>query len=190
MDRPPEVWAGKVGRPLPGLELRLGEGDELQVRGPNIFDRYWRREEATGEAFTADGWFRSGDQAEVDDRGVWRIVGRVKNILVPTSGHNVAPEPIEQRIIESIEGVEQAVLVGHGRPFIAALVSGEGLDEARIQEGIDRINEDLPHYRRVRRFVLVPEPFTIENGLLTANRKLKRAAIEKEHEARIDALYR
>jgi long-chain acyl-CoA synthetase len=86
--------------------------------------------------------------------------------------------------------VEQAVLVGHGRPFIAALVSGEGLDEARIQEGIDRINEDLPHYRRVRRFVLVPEPFTIENGLLTANRKLKRAAIEKEHEARIDALYR
>lgn len=189
MDRPPEVWAGKVGRALDGQELRLGEGGELQVRGPNIFDRYWRREDATRDAFTEDGWFRSGDQAQQDAHGVWRIVGRVKNILVPTSGHNVAPEPIEQRIIESIEGVEQAVLVGHGRAYIAALVSGEGVDHATLQAGIDRINEGLPHYRRVRRFALVSEPFTIENGLLTANRKLKRGAIEEAHGAQIDSLY-
>ncbi len=189
MDRPPEVWAGKVGRPLDGLELRLGEGDELQVKGPNIFDRYWERPEATKAAFTDDGWFRSGDQAEVDERGVWRIVGRVKNILVPSSGHNVAPEPIEQRIIESIEGVEQAVLVGHGRPYLAALICGEGLDRVTVQQGLDHINEGLPHYRRVRRFVLLDEPFTIENGLLTANRKLKRKAIETAYTGTIDSLF-
>lgn len=190
MDRPPEVWAGKVGRPLEGLDVRLGDEGELQVRGPNIFDRYWERPEATAAAFTDDGWFRSGDQGDVDHNGVWRIVGRVKNILVPSSGHNVAPEPIEQRIIETIPGVEQAVLVGHGRPYVAALVSGEGLGQGDVQAGIDAINAELPHYRRVRRFAVVPEPFSIENGLLTANRKLKRGAIEAAHGGLIDGMYR
>jgi long-chain acyl-CoA synthetase len=187
MDRPPAVKPGRVGRALPGVELKLGDGDELLVRGPNVFDRYWRREQATAEVFV-DGWFKTGDQAEVDADGNWRIIGRTKNILVPSSGHNVAPEPIEQLLVEGVPGVEQALLVGHGRPYLAALIGGPATDD-EVQRGLDRINEGLPHYRKVRRFHRVAEPFTIENGLLTANRKLKRGAIERAYAAAIDAMY-
>lgn len=187
MDRPPVVTPGRVGAALDGVEVRLGDDDELLVRGPNVFGGYWGRPEATEQAFV-DGWFRTGDRAEVDATGNWRIVGRVKNLLVPTSGHNVAPEPIEQRLVEGIEGVEQAVLIGHGRPWLGALISGEA-DPRAVEAGIAAINESLPHYRRIRRWHLCEEPFTVENGLLTANRKLRRAAIEQAYAEIIDALY-
>jgi len=188
MDRPPVVRAGRVGRVLDGVEAKLGEGDELLVRGPNVFDRYWERPEATTEAFV-DGWFRTGDQAEVDADGTWRIVGRVRNLIVLASGHNVPPEPIEQKLVECITGVEAAVLVGHGRSFLGALVSGPGVKQADVDVALATVNEGLPHYKRVRKAVVVPEPFSIDNGLLTANRKLRRRAIELAHADRIDAIF-
>lgn len=187
MDRPPRVKPGRVGTVLSGVETRIYDDGELLVRGPNVFSGYWERPEATEEAFT-EGWFRTGDQAEVDDEGYVRIVGRVKNVLVPTSGHNVAPEPIEQRILETIEGVEQVVLVGHGRPFLSAIVTGDVTKEA-LDAGLEVINRALPHYRRVRRVHRAATPFTIENGQLTANRKLKRRVIEEAYGAVIDELY-
>lgn len=187
MDVPPRVKPGRVGPALEGVEVKIGDGDELLVRGPNVFTRYWERPDATAEAF-ADGWFRTGDQAEVDADGYWRIVGRTKNLLVPSSGHNVAPEPLEQRLMESISGAEQVVVVGHGRPWLAAIVTGE-VDPIRLQEGLDLVNEDLPHYRRIRRVHHETEPFTIESGLLTANRKLRRRVIEDHFRAQVDALY-
>ena len=188
MDRPPSVRAGRVGRALDGVETRLGEGDELLVRGPNVFDRYWERPEATAEAFD-DGWFRTGDQAEVDPDGTWRIVGRVKNLLVPTSGHNVAPEPLEQKLLGAIDGAEQVVVVGHGRPWLGALVYGEGLTDAALQAGLEEVNAALPHYRRVRRAHRLPTALTIDDGMLTANRKLRRRQIELHYASAIDAMY-
>jgi long-chain acyl-CoA synthetase len=187
MDVPPEVYPGRVGPLVSGVEAKLGEGGELLIKGPNVFSGYWRRPEATEAAFQ-DGWFRTGDQAEQDDTRTWRIVGRVKNLLVPTSGHNVAPEPVEQKLIETIEGVEQAVLVGHGRPYLCALVSGD-VEASVVEAGIARVNEGLPHYKRVRKWTVVGAPFSIENGLLTANRKLKRAAIESAHASTIAGFY-
>jgi long-chain acyl-CoA synthetase len=188
MDEPGQAVPGRVGHVIEGCEARLGEGDELQVRGPNVFSGYWNLPEATAESFTEDGWFRTGDQAEVDARGNWRIVGRVKNILVPSSGHNVAPEPIEQRIVERTPGVAHAVVMGHGRPHLTAVVSGE-VDRATVQASIDAINAELPHYRRVRAFHLTGEAFTPENGLLTANQKLKRPALEAHFREAVAALY-
>ncbi|MFK7930806.1 MAG: long-chain fatty acid--CoA ligase [Myxococcota bacterium] len=189
MDTPEgRVVPGRVGPALGGVEVRVGEGDEIQVRGPNIFPRYWKKPDASAAAFTEDGWFRTGDRGEVDGHGNWKIIGRVKNLLVPSSGHNVAPEPIEQLLIERIEGVEQALLVGHGKPFIAALLTGD-IDPDTVQAGIDAINADLPHYKRVRAHHVAAEPFTIENGLLTANQKVRRDTIEAHYTAEIEAFY-
>ena len=188
MDVPPKVVPGRVGPALPGVDVKLGEGDELLVRGPNIFSHYWENPEATDAAFL-DGWFRTGDQAEVDASGNWRIVGRVKNLLVPTSGHNVAPEPLEQQLVETIEGADAVVAVGHARPFLGALISGDGVDPADVEKAVADLNAGLPHYRRIRRWAIAPEPFTIENGLLTANRKLRRKAIEATYADTIDGFY-
>ncbi|MCB9691601.1 MAG: AMP-binding protein [Alphaproteobacteria bacterium] len=188
MDTPPVVVPGRVGKALPGVEVKLGEGDELLVRGPNVFPTYWEDPASTEAAFV-DGWFRTGDQAEVDTNGNWRIVGRVKNLLVPSSGHNVAPEPIEQALVESMEGADAVVVVGHGRPFLGALVSGN-VAPTEAARAVERVNEGLPHYRRIRKWAVVPEPFTIENGMLTANRKLRRPAIESTYADQIDAFYR
>ena len=120
--------------------------------------------------------------------GSFRIVGRAKNLLVLSSGHNVAPEPIEQKILGNIEGVEQAVVVGHGRSSLGVLIAGD-ISPERVEAGLDHLNEGLPHYRKVRRFHHVEEPFSIENGLLTANRKLRRAVIEAHHSDSIEAMY-
>lgn len=188
MDVPPVVVPGRVGPALPGVEVKLGEGDELLVKGPNVFARYWENPEATDAAFD-DGWFRTGDQAEVDSTGNWRIVGRVKNLLVPTSGHNVAPEPLEQQLVETIEGADAVVVVGHARPFLGALISGEGVDPQDVERAVEALNREIPHYRRIRRWAIAPEPFTIENGLLTANRKLRRKVIETTYANAIDDFY-
>jgi long-chain acyl-CoA synthetase len=186
MDRPPEVIAGRVGPAIEGVELRVSDTGELQVRGPNVFWGYHNRPEATEAAFE-DGWFRTGDRAELVD-GTWRILGRVKNLLVPSSGHNVAPEPIEQKLVEGIQGVEQAVVVGHGRPFLGAILTGT-LDADAIDASVEQINQDLPHYRRIRRVHVSAEPFSVENGLLTANRKLRRGVIEAHYADQVEAFY-
>lgn len=187
MDAIDGVVPGRVGHTIAGTETRIGDDDELQVRGPGVFKGYWGRDEATAEAFV-DGWFRTGDQATLDERGNWAIVGRVKNLLVPSSGHNVPPEPIEQGIMEQVVGVEQAVVVGHGRPFLTAIVTGE-VDETTVNEGIERLNADLPHYKRIRKFHLSKDLFTPENGLLTANQKLRRRAIEAHFADQVEAMY-
>ncbi len=188
MDKPSLAVPGRVGYPIAGAEVRLAAGDELQVRSPGIFGRYWRKPEATTEAFTEDGWFRSGDQVEIDSDGNYRIVGRVKNVLVPSSGHNVAPEPIEQKLVETIEGVEQAVVIGHARPYLTAIVTG-AVPKDKLEQGIDRVNGELPHYRRIRRFHLSEDVFTPENGLLTANQKLKRKVIEEHYRDAVEGMY-
>ena len=188
MDHPRHITPGRVGPAIPGIEMRLGDNEEILVRGPNIFSGYWNRPQETSAAFV-DGWFRSGDQGDVDAAGNWRIFGRVKNLLVLASGHNVAPEPIEENLLKALSNAHQAVLVGHGRSFVAVLLTGQ-VDRTQVQKSIDEINAQLPHYKRIRAFHLCEEPFSIENGLLTANGKLKREAIASRYASQIEELYR
>lgn len=188
MDTPGQVEAGRVGRAIADVETRLGEGDELLVRGPNVFAGYWRKDDATAAAFVDGGWFRTGDQVDRDDAGNTRVIGRVKDLLVPSSGHNVAPEPIEQRLVEGLPGVEQAVVIGHGRPHLTAILCGDA-DRAAVEAALTEVNAALPHYRRVRAFHLTPERLTPESGLLTANQKLRRAAITAHFADAIEAMY-
>ncbi len=180
---------GRVGHPIAPCELKLAADGELLVRGPSIFPGYFRAEAATREAFDDEGWFHTGDQAHLDERGSLAIIGRVKNLLVPSSGHNVAPEPIEQALVERLQGVGQAVVVGHGRPFLVAILTGTA-ERAAVDAALEGFNAELPHYRRIRKYVLRAEPLTPENGLLTANQKVRRKAIEAHFARDLEALYR
>lgn len=180
--------AGRVGVAIPGIEMRTGENDEILVRGPNIFPGYWNRTEETARALEG-GWFHTGDQGEQNSRSNWRISGRIKNLIVLHSGHKLAPEPIEEKIAQELPGAQQVVIVGNGRGYLCALVTGNVAREV-VQAALDRVNSELPHYRQVRNFTILPDGFTPESGLLTANGKLKRDAIGKRFAAEIEAMYK
>jgi long-chain acyl-CoA synthetase len=191
MDDPHHVVPGRVGPAIPGIEMMLAESGEILVRGPNIFPGYWQRPDETAKTLQG-GWFHTGDQGEVDANGNWSITGRLKNLIILNSGHNVAPEPLEEALVKHLPEAEQVVLLGNQRSFLAALVtagSANGLSAACIQAAIDAVNGTLPHYKQIRAFHLVPEAFSIENGLLTANGKLKRDAIAARFAAEIEELF-
>jgi long-chain acyl-CoA synthetase len=187
IDDTSHVIAGRVGRAIEACELKVSEQGELLCRGPNVFAGYWNRPEATA-AVLHDGWLRTGDQVEIDDSGSLKVIGRIKEVLVPASGHNVAPAPLEQRLVEASPAIEQAVVFGHGRPYLTALVSGKA-DLGELERARDTVNAQLPHYMRVRKLQRAPEPFSVENGMLTANQKLKRKAIEERYRDAIEQMY-
>ncbi len=188
MDRPNSVKPGWVGEVIEGCEAKLTEEGELICRGPNIFRGYWNRTKAS-EEMIQNGWLYTGDQAEIDEQGRWRISGRINNILVPASGHNVAPEPLEQLLKEECPQIDHAVVIGHGRPFLTALITGN-IENSDIAQTLERTNRFLPHYRKIRAFYRSNEPLSVENGLLTANQKLRRKAIEAYFKDAIEELYR
>ena len=187
MDDPHHVVQGRVGPAISGIEMRLSDNDEIVVRGPNVFTGYWNRPEQTAEALR-DGWFRTGDQGEMDASGNWRIVGRIKNLIVLGSGHKIAPETIENEIAKILPAAQQAVVVGNGRGYLSVIVTG-AVSADHVQEAIDAVNALHPHYKQIRAFVIRPEPFSIENGLLTANGKLKRDLISAKMRAEIEGMY-
>jgi long-chain acyl-CoA synthetase len=187
MDDPNDVAAGRVGPAIPSLEMRLGENDEIVVRGPNVFPGYWNRPQQTAEALR-DGWFHSGDQGEMDASGKWRIVGRIKNLIILGSGHKIAPEGIEEEIARRLPAAQQVVIVGNGRGYLSAIVTG-GVSREQVQAALDAVNPELPHYKQVRAFCLRAEPFSIENGMLTANGKLKRDLISARMKSEIEDMY-
>ncbi len=188
MDDPRRVTAGYVGPTIDGIEMRLGEAQEILVRGPNIFPGYWNRPEESARVLR-EGWFHTGDQGEMDGTGNWRIIGRLKNLIILNSGHNIAPEPIEERLLRQLPGAHQVVLVGNRRSFLSAIVTGE-VSREQVQAVFEAVNPELPHYKRIHAFHIEREPFTIESGLLTANGKLKRDAIAARFAAQIEELYR
>ena len=181
------VEPGYVGSAISGVELKIAENEEIVVRGPNVFSGYWNRPEETARILE-DGWLHTGDQGEVNVHGNWRIIGRLKNLIILNSGHNVAPEPIEDKIAQLLPGAQHVVLVGNGRGYLCALVSG-ALEPAAIQSVLDNVNLGLPHYRQIRNFRILPAAFTAENGLLTANGKLRRDAINARYVSEINAMY-
>lgn len=187
MDHPQRAEPGWVGPAIEGIEMRIGENDEIIVRGPNIFPGYWNRPQESAKVLRG-GWFHTGDQGEANAEGNWRILGRVKNLIILGSGHNVAPEPIEGKLLQQLPGVQQVVLVGNGRGYLSAIVTGEATSE-QVQAALDSVNRELPHYKQVRGFHIHAEPFSIENGLLTANGKLKRDLIAQRLQSEIEHLY-
>jgi len=178
---------GRVGVAIPGLEMTTGENQEIVVRGPNIFPGYWNRPEETAEVLR-DGWFHTGDQGEVNSHGNWRISGRIKNLIILNSGHNIGPEPIEENIAEHLPGAQQVVVVGNGRGYLCALVTG-AVDGNSVQAALYKVNSELPHYRQVRNFTILADVFTPESGLLTANGKLRRDAINACYRQEIESMY-
>ena len=191
MDDPDRVEVGRVGPAISGMEMKLGENDEIIVRGPNIFSGYWNRPHQTAEALR-DGWFHTGDQGEVNAAGNWRIAGRIKNLIVLGSGHKISPEPIEtaieKKLAEIGEKTPQVVIVGNGRGYLSAIVTG-GVKSDQIQFALDAVNAEMPHYKQVRAFVAHEEPFSIDNGCLTVNGKLKRDAIAARMKDEIEEMY-
>src|SRR2546422_6875462 len=187
MDHPQRAEPGWVGPAIEGIEMRIGENDEIIVRGPNIFPGYWNRPQESAKVLRG-GWFHTGDQGEANAEGNWRILGRVTNLIILGSGHNVAPEPIEGKLLQQLPGVQQVVLVGNGRGYLSAIVTGEATSE-QVQAALDSVNRELPHYKQVRAFHIHAEPFSIENGLLTANGKLKRDLIAQRLQSEIEHLY-
>ena len=196
---------GTVGQPAPGSSIRISDEGELQVKGPNVFRGYHNLPEKTAEAFTADGWLRTGDLAEIDDEGHIVITGRIKDIIITAGGKNVSPGPIEE-VIQRCEFVSQALVLGDKRPFISALVTldeeslrpwlaAKGLDEnmpledaaknaavrAEVQKWVDQANEGVSRAESVRKFIILPEEFTQENGLMTASMKVIRPKVIKRY---------
>jgi long-chain acyl-CoA synthetase len=135
-----------------------------------------------------DGWFHTGDQGEMDPSGNWRVVGRIKNLIVLGSGHKIAPETVEEEIACHLPSAQQVVVVGNGRGYLSAIVTGNVAGD-QVQAELDAVNAALPHYKQVRAFCLQTEPFSIENGMLTANGKLKRDLISARLKREIEDMY-
>jgi len=181
------VEPGYVGQAIRGVEMRIAENEEIVVRGPHIFAGYWNRPEETARVLQ-DGWFHTGDQGEVNARGNWRIIGRIKNLIILNSGHNVPPEPIEDKIAQHLPTAQHVIIVGNGRGYLCALIAG-AVEPPAVQSALDAVNPGLPHYRQIRNFAIVRESFTPDNGLLTVNGKLRRDAINARFASEINSMY-
>jgi long-chain acyl-CoA synthetase len=176
-----------VGPPLPGVEARLGERGELIVHGANVMLGYWRNEEATRAAFTAAGWLRTGDLAEIKGGKIY-IRGRAKDIVVLSNGEKLPPQDAEFAILHD-PVFEQVMMVGEGRPYPVLLAVTREADEKEL---LRRANEQLksfPRWVQVRRVIATPEAWTVDNGLLTPTLKLKRPLVLKRHAQQIEAAY-
>lgn len=198
VNTPSEVRIGTVGRPFPGTEVRVGSDGELSFRGPQVLKGYWKNDEATAAAIDSDGWFATGDIGEVDSDGFVRITGRKKEILVTAGGKNVAPAALEDRM-RAHPYISQALVVGDGKPFVAALVTidPEGwtgdLDDPKlteaVQAAVDDANSQVSQAESIRKFVILPEDWTEENGYLTPSFKVKRNAIMRDFHDVVEGLY-
>jgi long-chain acyl-CoA synthetase len=182
-----QVEPGYVGQAIRGIEMKTADNEEIVVRGPHVFAGYWNRPEETARVLR-DGWFHTGDQGEVNLRGNWRIIGRIKNLIILNSGHNVPPEPIEDKIAQHLPSAQQVVVVGNGRGYLCALVVG-AVEPQVVQSALDAVNPGLPHYRQIRNFALIRDSFTAENGLLTAMGKVRRDAINARFASEINSMY-
>jgi long-chain acyl-CoA synthetase len=209
---PKEHKLGWVGKPIPGTECRIAEDGELLIRGPQVMQGYFNNPDATREAFTEDGFFRTGDIGEIDEEGYLRITDRKKELIITSGGKNIAPQPIENAF-NTDPYIEQVCVVGDNRNYLAALVipnfesletwareqrmpsmSREELVKTRpvrdlIQAGIDRVNTTLARYETIKRFAILPEEFSETGGELTPTLKKKRRVIDRKYQALIEELY-
>jgi len=176
-----------VGPPLPGIEVRIGEGSELLVRGGNVMQGYWRNDEATRASVDAEGWLHTGDIAEIRDNHIY-IRGRLKDIVVMSNGEKLSPQDAEFALLHD-PIFEQVMLVGEGRPFLMLLAVTHETDEHTLIERANAQLKTFPRWVRVRRVIASRDPWSIENGLLTPTLKLKRPLVFARFKEAIEALY-
>ena len=213
VNRPDRQKIGSVGQPLPGVAVRIADDGEILVKGRSIFPAYWHDEAATKDAFTADGYYATGDIGELDDEGFLTITGRKKEMIVTAGGKNVAPAVLEDRMrMHAL--ISQCMVVGDGRPFVGVLVTidpetfgpwkarnGKPADatvadlrddpdlNAEIQAAVDDANKAVSRAESIRKFRILDRDFTQEEGHLSAKLGIKRAVLAKEFESDIEALY-
>ena len=204
--------SGSVGKALPGVTLRLAEDGELQVQTPCLFNGYYRDEAATRSVMTNDGWFATGDLAEVDNEGFWYITGRKKELIVSSNGKKIYPSRIEN-LFKMEPVVNQVLLIGDKKPYVTALLtlnvaqvqSLEGMKElaarpvaelveaepvARaVQSAVTRVNKQLADFERIRRFKVLHREWTIEDGELTPTMKIRRSRVLENHKELVSELY-
>lgn len=212
VNRPGKAKFGTVGTPIPGVEVRLAADGEILVRGPNVMRGYWNDPAATAEVIDADGWLHTGDIGAFDDGGCLVITDRKKHIIVNSGGKNIAPGPIESALLSG-GLIHQVLIIGDGRVYLSALVvpefdhvrerlAAEGIppppdasmagsaDVRRIiGSEIERIQKDSAPFERIRRFTLMPRPFTLEEGEMTPTLKIRRSVVERKYRQEIEAMY-
>jgi len=203
---------GTVGKPLENIECRFASDGELEVKGPSVFVGYWKKEKETKDAFTDDGWFKTGDIGNIDDQGFLSITDRKKELLKTSGGKFIAPQPIENKL-KANTLVGHAAMVGDKHKFVCVLISpnlaalkswatGQGVQTndassmvkdpkviKAYQEIVDRVNKELAHYESIKRMCVVSEEWTVETDELTPSMKLKRRVVEKKYEREIAAFY-
>ncbi len=203
---------GTVGQPVPNVETRFAPDGELEVRGPSVFQRYWNRDDANREAFTGDGWFKTGDIGKLED-GYLSITDRKKELLKTSGGKLIAPQPIESKL-KANGLVAQAAMVGDRRKFAAVLISpnftelerwakGKGVqasdrgalaqhDKVRTEYEriVNDINGSLQHHETIKKVHVVPDEWSVEDGEMTPSMKLKRRVVEEKYKDAIEAMYR
>ena len=211
VNRPEKIKYGTVGRPVNNVEVKIAPDGEILLKGPNIMKGYWNDEESTQEVIK-DGWFFSGDIGVIDEDGYLKITGRKKHIIVTSGGKNIAPVPIENLISDS-PYIEHVIVIGEKRPFLVALIvpnfsklkefaaaegimagtSKELIENKNIQQIYEKllrtVSRQLATHEKVRKFLLIETPFTIENGQVTPTLKLKRDVITTMYSSEIDKLY-
>ena len=207
-----QIKPGSVGKPVMWTEEKIAEDGEILVKGPQVFKGYWNLPDATTEAFTEDGWFKTGDIGEFDKEGFLRITDRKKELFVSSGGKNIAPHPIELAMTAK-PYIDQVCLIGDAKKYITALivpdfqelhrfskhngipacsdkdlVSNEQIKEL-IKRQVDEVNETLPRYEQIKYYKVLDKPFSVESGELTPTLKLKRRIVFEKYKDEIESLY-
>jgi len=210
ISKPDDFKVGTIGRPFPGCEIKIADDGEILVKGPNVFQGYYKNEEATREAIV-DGWLHTGDIGEIDSEGFIKITGRKKDIIITAGGKNITPANLENEIKQH-PLVSQCVVVGDRRPYLVALVTLDpedsvayakehGLPEGpeqlarnpeilkAIEDHVAKINEKFARVEQVKKVAILPRDLSQESGELTPTLKVKRAVVASKHEREIEQLY-
>lgn len=208
---PQDITLGTVGKPLKHTEMRISELGEIEISGPGVFSGYYKNAEKTHEAFTSDGWYRTGDLGQFDEEGRLIYIGRMNDMIVPTSGHNVSPIEIEAQIARH-PWVSYTCLVGTGRPHVGAVIvlnrqlvsdwladrnveiADQDLAEIdlvvqEVDDHLAAVNADLPGAERVRSRVIVADEWTLDSPTLTPTGKMKRSGVLSRYAEQIEAMY-
>ena len=209
---PEHSKVGSIGQAMPGAQLRIGADGEIQMKGLSVFSGYLNKPDKTAEAFTEDGWLRTGDVGRIDNEGFVTITGRIKDIIITAGGKNITPAEIESRLKFS-HYISDAVIIGDKRKYLTCLIM---IDQENVEKfaqdnkvpfsdfrslcraeavldliraEVDAVNREFARVEQIKDFRLIDVLLTAEDEELTATMKLKRATVETRHKALIDAMY-